>query len=444
MPPARRPPVLLLPLRLRRFLQQTIWIPPASMQRSWRRDGTCHAPPPRSASRGTGCATGWSSTNFGEACRRRLPLRARSTLARPRRRPPSGVPGAPLRPGCDGSGGASRCFAPRSSCRRLPPRTPAGPPRFSWKRCRALGAASKSSARRASWPPSVSSQSRTRRVTPRSPRWRSRKRPSAADATWPTWGSPWPSTSGSSWSASPARRRRSTSMPSGRPRACSRPSWPPQTRTALWSASRPRPFSSGASTSPLSAFAYRLAGRERSRVGPSGSRARFVGRRQDLDLLKSRLDSVMRGHGQVVGIVGEAGIGKSRLIFEFRQSVRQQPVTYLEGRCLSYASSVPCLPVLELLRQNFGIAEAHGPESIVEKVNAGLAAVGLEPEEWSAYLLQLLGVKEGTERLAGLSPEAIKSRTLEAMRRLSLRGSRLRPIVFVVEDLHWIDKSSEE
>src|SRR5215831_17724947 len=151
----------------------------------------------------------------------------------------------------------------------------------------------------------------------------------------------------------------------------------------------------------LAAPVYRLAGRERSPVGPSGSRARFVGRRQDLDLLQSRLDSVTRGHGQIVGIVGEAGIGKSRLIFEFRQSVRQQPVTYLEGRCLSYASSVPFLPVLEILRQNFGIAEAHGPESIVEKVNAGLAAVGLEPEEWSAYLLQLLGVKEGTERLAG-------------------------------------------
>jgi len=194
----------------------------------------------------------------------------------------------------------------------------------------------------------------------------------------------------------------------------------------------------------LAAPVYRLAGRERSRVGPSGSRARFVGRRQDLDLLQSRLDSVTRGHGQIVGIVGEAGIGKSRLIFEFRHSVRQQPVTYLEGRCLSYASTVPFLPVLEILRQNFGIAEAHGPESIVEKVNAGLAALGLEPEEWSAYLLQLLGVKEGTERLAGLSPEAIKSRTLEAMRQLSLRGSRLRPIVFVVEDLHWIDKSSEE
>src|SRR5499427_4983933 len=194
----------------------------------------------------------------------------------------------------------------------------------------------------------------------------------------------------------------------------------------------------------LAAPVYRLAGRERSRVGPSGSRARFVGRRQDLDLLQSRLDSVTRGHGQIVGIVGEAGIGKSRLIFEFPHSVRQQPVTYLEGRCLSYASSVPFLPVLEILRQNFGIAEAHGPESIVEKVHAGLAALGLEPEEWSAYLLQPLGVKEGTERLAGLSPEAIKSRTLEAMRQLSLRGSRLRPIVFVVEDLHWIDKSSEE
>ena len=194
----------------------------------------------------------------------------------------------------------------------------------------------------------------------------------------------------------------------------------------------------------LAAPSYRLAGRERSRIGPSSSRARFVGRRNDLDLLQSRLDSVARGHGQIVGIVGEAGIGKSRLVFEFRHSVRQQPVTYLEGRCLSYASTVPFLPLLEILRQNFGLVEAHGPESIVEKVQAGLASVGLAADEWAAYFLQLLGLKEGTERLAGLSPEAIKSRTLEAMRQLALKGSRQRPIVFVVEDLHWIDKSSEE
>jgi tetratricopeptide (TPR) repeat protein len=152
----------------------------------------------------------------------------------------------------------------------------------------------------------------------------------------------------------------------------------------------------------------------------------------------------MAGHGQAVGTVGEAGIGKSRLIFEFRQSVRHRPIIWLEGRCQSYGSSVPYLPVLEILRQNFGITEVHGPDAVRDKVRSGLAAVGMDSDEWTPYFLQLLGVREGTDALATLSPEAIKSRTLEAMRQLTLKASRRRPIAFVVEDLHWMDKSSEE
>ena len=190
--------------------------------------------------------------------------------------------------------------------------------------------------------------------------------------------------------------------------------------------------------------AYQLAGRERSGHGLGRPRARFVGRRRDLDLLKSRLESAMAGHGQAVGIVGEAGIGKSRLIFEFRQSVRHLPTIWLEGRCLSYARSVPYVPVLEILRQTFGITEVHGPAAVRDKIRSGLALVGMESEEWTPYFLQLLGIREGTETLATLSPEAIKSRTLEAMRQLTLKATKRRPIVFVVEDLHWMDKSSEE
>jgi len=190
--------------------------------------------------------------------------------------------------------------------------------------------------------------------------------------------------------------------------------------------------------------AYKLAGRERSGLALGRSRARFVGRRRDLDLLEGRLESALAGHGQVVGTVGEAGIGKSRLIFEFRQSVRHQDIIWLEGRCLSYGGSVPYLPVLEILRQSFGITEVHGPDAVREKVRSGLATVDMDSEESTPYFLQLLGVKEGTEALATLSPEAIKSRTIEAMRQLTLKASRRRPIVLVVEDLHWMDKSSEE
>jgi transcriptional regulator with AAA-type ATPase domain/tetratricopeptide (TPR) repeat protein/ABC-type dipeptide/oligopeptide/nickel transport system ATPase component len=205
-----------------------------------------------------------------------------------------------------------------------------------------------------------------------------------------------------------------------------------------------RGFDLAPAESRVPGSAYRLAGR--GRIGGVLSRrtAKFVGRREDLEFLETRLASAMAGHGQAVGMVGEAGIGKSRLIVEFRQRIRQKPVTYLEGRCVSYGSAVPYLPILAMLRQNFGIAGVHGADTITEKVRAGLTAVGMDPDEWTPYLLQLLGTKSGEERLATLSPEAVKSRTLEAVRQLILYGSRKRPIIFVLEDLHWIDKTSEE
>jgi tetratricopeptide (TPR) repeat protein len=190
--------------------------------------------------------------------------------------------------------------------------------------------------------------------------------------------------------------------------------------------------------------AYRLAGLGRPGLGLSRRAVRFVGRREDLEFLEHRLASVMAGHGQAVGIVGEAGIGKSRLIAEFRQRIRQKPVTYLEARCVSYGSAMPYLPILAMLRQNFGIAGVHSADTITEKVRAGLSAVGMDPDEWTPYLLQLLGAKGGEEKLATLSPEAVKSRTLEAVRQLILHGNRKRPIIFVLEDLHWIDRTSEE
>ena len=190
--------------------------------------------------------------------------------------------------------------------------------------------------------------------------------------------------------------------------------------------------------------AYRLAGREREGLAPGRRMARFVGRQHELELLRSCLATAMRGQGQAVGIVGEAGIGKSRLVFEFHQSLAGEPITYRESRCLSYGSAIPYLPLLEILRQNFAITDTDSPETTAEKVRSGLERVQMNPEEWAPYLLQLLGVKEGTERLALLTPEAIKTRTLETLRLMSLSASRLRPLIVAVEDLHWIDRTSED
>ncbi len=187
--------------------------------------------------------------------------------------------------------------------------------------------------------------------------------------------------------------------------------------------------------------AFRLVGRDGTRLG--GRLARFVGRRQELELLQSRLATATRGRGQVVGIGGESGIGKSRLLFEFRRSVAGERVAYLEGRCVSYGSAIPHLPVLDLLRMGCRIGETDAPEVIVAKVRGGLELLGMDPEEAAPYFLHLLGVKERTEGLAMLSPEAIQSRTFEILRQTSLKSSRRRPLILAVEDVHWIDSASD-
>ncbi len=189
------------------------------------------------------------------------------------------------------------------------------------------------------------------------------------------------------------------------------------------------------------AAGYRLLGLEGTSFGRR--LCPFVGRRDELTLLGSRLATARRGHGQIVGIGGEAGIGKSRLLFEFRQRLAADPVTYLEGHCVSYGTTIPYLPLTEMLRQSCRIAEADSPEVVVEKVQAGVRAVGMDAGEAAPYLLHLLGVKEGTGALRELSPEAIQSRMFQIMWQLSLSGSRRRPLILALEDVHWIDKASE-
>ena len=172
--------------------------------------------------------------------------------------------------------------------------------------------------------------------------------------------------------------------------------------------------------------------------------SRFVGRERELATLRTLLSQAERGQGQVVGISGEPGLGKSRLLHEFRLSLGGRALTYLEGRCLSYGTSIPYLPVLDVVRQNCGIADADTPEGIVSKLCFGLQEVGVDAAENMPYLLRLLGVKETTDALEELSPETVKAHTFETLRQWTLRGSWRRPLILTVEDLHWIDRTSEE
>jgi predicted ATPase/class 3 adenylate cyclase len=169
----------------------------------------------------------------------------------------------------------------------------------------------------------------------------------------------------------------------------------------------------------------------------------FVGREREVATLEAVFAQVKAGQGQVVGIVAEAGGGKSRLLYEFRQRLQEKRVTYLEGHCLSYGSSIPYHPIIDLVRNNCGILETDSPEAISEKVHVALHEVGMDPEASAPYLLQLLGVKEGTEPLAVFTPEAIRTRTFETLKQMSLQGSQQRPLIVEIEDLHWIDQTSE-
>jgi len=190
--------------------------------------------------------------------------------------------------------------------------------------------------------------------------------------------------------------------------------------------------------------AYRIVGHRRPGLGQDRRISTFVGRHHDVDLLREHLTRVSRGQGHVVGIVGDAGIGKSRLIAEFRRSLASEEVIYLEGACFSYAGTLPYLPVLTILRQSCGIAESDPTDVIMANLRRRIDSLGMNEDEAVPYLSHLLGLSEGSERLAQLTSEAIRVRTLDVLRRMILGASARRPVVVVVEDVHWVDKASEE
>jgi class 3 adenylate cyclase/DNA-binding winged helix-turn-helix (wHTH) protein/predicted ATPase len=193
---------------------------------------------------------------------------------------------------------------------------------------------------------------------------------------------------------------------------------------------------------------YTVLGRSYRRAFMERHRGRvlspFVGREREMATLHALLAEAEAGHGQVVGIVGEPGLGKSRLVYEFRRSLRSRRLTYRAGRCLSYGTTTPYLPVLDLLRHHCDITDTDAPEDLIAKLHRSLQEVHMAPETWAPVLLHLLGLQEGTEALAALSPQARKARTLAALTQMCLNGSRQRPLVLELEDLHWIDASSDE
>jgi class 3 adenylate cyclase/tetratricopeptide (TPR) repeat protein len=171
---------------------------------------------------------------------------------------------------------------------------------------------------------------------------------------------------------------------------------------------------------------------------------RFVGRKKEMATLKEAFDLAQSGSGQIVCIVGEAGVGKSRLLLELRRSLSHRDHAYLEGHCLHYGSSMPYLPLLDILRSYFDIQEGEREfvikKRIAEKVgrmDGGLKTI-LPP------LHELLSLKVEDEGYARLDPVTKREKTFEAIRDLLIRESQDQPLVIAIEDLHWIDRTSEE
>jgi len=170
----------------------------------------------------------------------------------------------------------------------------------------------------------------------------------------------------------------------------------------------------------------------------------FVGRERELELLRDGFERSKGGRGQAFSIVSEAGVGKSRLLYEFRKAVASEDVTFLEGRCLSYSRGAAYHPVIDILKVNFDIHEGDGDLEIREKVTRGLKILGTDEASTLPYLLELLAVKDSGIDKIPMSPEVRKHRIIEALKGIILKGSEIRSLILSYEDLHWIDKSSED
>ncbi|MBC2713678.1 MAG: AAA family ATPase, partial [Desulfobacteraceae bacterium] len=197
---------------------------------------------------------------------------------------------------------------------------------------------------------------------------------------------------------------------------------------------------------PQEAFELIKKGDVDSRIGASIAKGltRFVGRENSMAGLMEAYEKVQSGSGQVVGIVGEAGVGKSRLLLEMRNRLPLDEYTWLEGRCIHYGGSMAYLPILDILKSYFDIKEGDLEFVIKKKMKEKIIQLDERFKSTLSPFQELLSVKVDNEAYLQLEPAVKKLKTFEAIRDLLICESENKPIVVVVDDLHWMDRTSGE
>ena len=169
----------------------------------------------------------------------------------------------------------------------------------------------------------------------------------------------------------------------------------------------------------------------------------LVGRDEEIAMLMRRWQRARQGDGQLVLIVGEPGLGKSRLIEEFHSRLGETPHTWVEWSCSQLLQNTPLHPIVEWGRQRFGSADVPAEQRLAE-LESSLAQVKLDPAENAALLAPLVDIPLPAERALALVPEELRRRQLTALTNWVIAGARVQPVVLALEDLHWADPTTLE
>jgi class 3 adenylate cyclase/tetratricopeptide (TPR) repeat protein len=170
--------------------------------------------------------------------------------------------------------------------------------------------------------------------------------------------------------------------------------------------------------------------------------SKFVGRQSEMDALKHGAEQARAGHGQIVAVMADPGVGKSRLFYEFK-AISQSDWTVLEAFCVSYGKPSAYLPVFELLSAYFEISRDDDERKRRERILGKVLGLDRSLEDTLPYFYSLYGIAESDDSLAQMDPRVRGRRTREAIKRIVLRESLNQPLIIIFEDLHWIDSETQ-